>query len=464
MIKALCPHRHGGVSRWPALVIVALCLVAAARVDAQFGGGMRGLQDLNEPEYNARDIQTLQKVLQLDDGQRMLVEAFLEEYQAAFRSENEKYRLRQEEVRDSIREGGMEGRDWRDMIEPIRKATEEFRQTRDGLGQQFLADTQAILMPEQAEQWPQFELVMRRQKSIPRGMLSGESVDLFAVVEASILDEAQRLRIEPILNDYAAQLDSALQQREADMPRAEEEVVEAFRSGDLDSAAEAVDRQLRLRMRIRDINEQFARMIEAELTGPTTFREEYLKAAYPSVYGDDYYTQLFDAALALPDLDDTQRANVESLRQTFDQRMAAMNQDLARTVRENEPKRLEQMVEMVRSRMNGRGGDREGGWNMEDPIREGFNERREVSDQFRSQLEAILTQQQVESLPPPPRRPQRGEFGQFQGGRFQQADRINDDNDNDDDDDDDEDRGRPTTPPVDDRGFPPGLGGGGRGG
>lgn len=444
---------------WTSSAVFACATAVAAippgQAHAQLGGGgLRGMQDLNEPEYTVRDILTLQGVLKLDEGQRMLAEAFLEEYQTAFRAEHESFRMRQEEIRESIRSGGMEGRDWRDMIEPIRAAAETFGETRRQLGSQFLSDTQAILSAEQVEQWPEVERVLRRQKMIPRGMLSGESVDLYAVVERSTLDEAQRLRVDPILVDYGVQLDQALQQREADMPRAEEAVVEAFRSGDLDAASSAVDRQLKLRMRIRDLNDQFSRMIEAEIADPTRFKEEYLKAAYPSVYGDDYYNTLFDAALAMPDIDDSQRASVEALRQTFVQRMAGINQTLARTVRENEPKRLEQMVEMVRSRMNGRGGG-DGDWNREDPIREGFNERREVGDQFREQLESLLTPAQVAALPPPQRRPQRGgQFGGFEGGRFQQG------NNNDDDDDEDDDR-RQGPPPVDDRGFPPGLGGGG---
>ena len=457
---------------WTSSVVFACMtagsLVGAGGAQAQLGGGgLRGMQDLNEPEYNVKDIITLQGVLKLDDGQRMLADAFLQEYQTAFRVENEKYRMRQEEVRESIRSGGMEGRDWRDMIEPIRKAAEEFGQIRAGLGKQFLADTQAILTPEQTEKWPEVERVLRRQKMMPRGMLSGESVDLFAVVDTAVVEETERLRLHEFLADYSVQLDAALQQREADMPRAEEAVVDGFRSGDLDAASDAVDRQLRLRMRIRDLNDQYARMIEAELTDPTRFKEAYLKAAFPSVYGDDYYNQLFEAALNLPDLNEEQRASVATLRQSFEQRMSGINQGLARTVRENEPKRLEQMVELVRSRMNGGGGrgpggGGEGGWNPEDPIREGFNERREVGDQFRAQLEAMLTPEQAATLPPPPRRPQRGgQFGGFEGGRFQQGARFGDNGEGDDDDGDGEQPRRPGAPPVDDRGFPPGLGGGG---
>ncbi len=427
-----------------------------------FGGGaFRSLQDINEPEYNARDIVVVTDVLTLDEGQRTLVQAFLDEYQGQFREESDNYREKIDEIRESIRDGGMEGRDWREMIEPIREATEEFRGVRSQLGEQFVSDLQAGLTLEQTEQWPEVERVKRRQKLAPRGVLSGESVDLVMVADGAVTEPTERARLDTILNDYAMQLDQALQQREADMLIVEEEAVEAFRGGDLDAAMSAIEHQLRLRIRVRDINEQFARQIEAELGGDhPAFKQAYLEAAYPSVYGEDYYEELFAAALNLPDLDETQRENVTTLQQSFEQRMITIDQDLARTVRENEPKRMEQMVEMMRARMEG--GDRNGMAMAEDPIREGFNNRREIGEQFKSQLEGLLRPEQAEELPSPPRRPQRGQgWGGPGGGRW---DNDGDDGDNDANDDgsDDEDGDgqvrAPAPPPVDDRGFPPGLG------
>ncbi len=384
-------------------------LCVAMPATAQFGQGQGGFQafgDASTPEFSRRDLPTMVRILKLDDTQQALAQAFLDGYESSFRAQSEKFRDQMNRLREEMEQSVSRNEDWRARIEPFRALMAEARQQREQLGAEFISNVKSVLHEDQAQHWPVFERAMRRQQAIPRGLISGERVDLFRIIEGLRLDEAQRSPIDPVLSEYDVQLDQALQAREADMSRAETEMRDAMQAMDFDKGLKAIERQRKLRVRIRDINEMFATQIEPLTPDPQAFRKAYREAAYPTVYGETYGQQVFKAALAMEYADPSAKAAVESLAQQFETMLAAKNEQLQRIVREHEPKAIERQIEMIRARMEGGNVDQRS--MRDDPIRTAMNERSDFERDMMTQLRALLTEEQVAALPRPSRRPDAG--------------------------------------------------------
>lgn len=382
---------------------------------AQFGqGGFQAFGEPTTPEYSRRDLPTMVRILKLDDTQQALVQAFLDSYETSFRAQSEQFRDQMNRLREEMEQSVSRNENWQARIEPFRALMSEARQARERLGTELIDNVKSVLHEDQAEHWPVFERAMRRQQVIPRGLISGERVDLFRIIEGLRLDESQRAPIDPVLAEYDLQLDQALQAREADMSRAESEMREAMQAMDFDKGLKAIERQRKLRVRIRDVNEMFAARIEPLTPDPEAFRKAYREVAYPTVYGETYGQQVFKAALAMEYSDPSIRASVESLAQQFETMLRAKNEQLERIVREHEPKAIERTIEMVRARMEGGNGDQRS--MREDPIRTAMNERSDFERDMITQLRALLTEEQVAALPRPSRRPDGGGRGGLPGG------------------------------------------------
>lgn len=390
--------------------IAAASFLAPVSVEAQgFRGGM---MEAMRPAYSSDDLRILADVFELNDDQRAIAQLLIDDYSESYRSGAAVVREEMERMFQELREGGNR-ENWREMIEQAQAPLEAWRKKADGLNNQFLNDFKATLTESQVEQWPAFERRMRREKGIPQGVLSGERVDLFKVVDSMELEEYEQ-ELDPILDAYAAQLDEALRAREVDMVRAEQDIRDAMQNMDFDKGLAAIDRQAKLRTRVRDTNEMFAMQIRGVLPQDlgTEFYNSVLEAGYPQVYNDTYGQRLFEAALALPDIDTALRGSIEAFQTAHEQRLASFNDRLVKAIRENEPKQFQRQIRMMQARMNG---ERPEG--VEDPVRDLMRERSEMEQIAADQLRSLLTDAQWEKLP---RRSERMRDGGNQrgGGMF----------------------------------------------
>lgn len=395
-----------------AATVATVGFFAPTAVEAQgFRGGM---MEAMRPTYSSDDLRILSDVFELSDDQRIIIQVLIDDYSESFRAGAAVVREEMETIFQQLRDGGNR-ENWREMIEKAQAPLEAWRKKADNLNNQFLADFKATLTEPQVERWPTFERRMRREKGMPQGALSGERVDLFKVVDSMDLKE-YRDQIDPVLETYAVQLDEALRQRESDMQRAEQDIRQAMQNMDFDKGLAAIDRQSKLRMRIRDTNEMFAQQIRGVL--PQALGDEFyhnvLEAGYPQVYNDTWGQRLFEAALNLPDIDETLRGSIDAFRTAHEQRLAAINDRLTKAIRENEPKQLQRQIRMMQARMNN-----ERPQPVEDPVRDLMRERSDMEQLAATQLRSLLTDAQWEKLP---RREERmrdggGPGGQFRGGQ-----------------------------------------------
>ncbi len=443
-------------------------------------GAMRGLAYLLEPDFNRRDIVQFNDDLSLDGMQQMIVQTLFAEYDEAFQAARADLdeivrRLRPErsgddgerqQAREQMRERWQSLRQQMELardpslseeareqiMEIVRRRAEEMRQqarqtfmpqidpeeleqlTADAadkykifraekvrLRDQFIGDLQLVLRDDQRSPWPSLERKLIRQKTIQRGRLSGERVDLFDLVRALGLDSADSNAVAPILQEYDVTLDSALRDRNAYLEESRVQSFSAMMQRDSKRALSLYDGEMVRRVAVRDVNELYASSVAEELPEDVgdTFVRSYRERAYGRVYRKTTVQRAFEAVAKFDDLDVEIAGAVAGLQEVYEVELAVRNEQLMNLIKSEEPKQRRRFLERMASGNFGRDQTRR----RQDRTREQFQARREFDERYREQLAAMLTPTQVERLPKiqEQRRGDRGErwrgFGEGRGGR-----------------------------------------------
>jgi hypothetical protein len=261
------------------------------------GGGMgRGMQDVREAleaDFQRRDIPIFVRQLKLTEDQGVVLETLFVEYESTFQPEAEgimtsmaemgrnlmrafasperQQQMRetmekiQQEVRDAEAANGPMDEEARRAFfrERMQKAAEQFATEAQNSGldaemkaamgemlskleswqgrkaqlrDSFAAGLKAVLDDDQVAQWPAFERFLTREKTLPRGRISGENVNLFLVVDELRLPPEEFAKIEPMFDEYEARLDTALRARNTYIEESLPRLFKAIQEGDVDAA------------------------------------------------------------------------------------------------------------------------------------------------------------------------------------------------------------------------------------
>ncbi|MCC6426324.1 MAG: putative nuclear RNA export factor SDE5 [Phycisphaerales bacterium] len=364
------------------------------------GGGMRGMMgDMFSSPVTTREIDLFTQVAGLTTDQKDTAKTLLEGYQEQFRAKSAKVQKEMEKVREKFQDT----RDpsvWQDM----RGSMQTFRAERKTMEEQFFSDFKAILTKEQVERWPLIERAHRRSRTMSRGMISGERVDLVEIMESSKFPAEVQATVLPALSEYEESLDRELITRN----QAYDEVAEAFSQGSpQDGFAKAQDLMVKGRdasMRVRELNRKYARQISDSLPEEykTPFDDSVKRASYPDVYRSTDADRMIAAAEKFTDLDQAQKDSLTALRENRARTLAGINEKLAAAITEREekfdPRQMGQRFGGGRGGNAGRGGGGQGN-NADDPIGALRRERRELDNAAEESLKKILTKEQVGRLP-----------------------------------------------------------------
>ena len=191
----------------------------------------------------------------------------------------------------------------------------------------------------QAESWTRLERALRREKALPNGELSGESLNLVMIareVEAPpIIADAAR----PALEEYEIKLDEALAARETELEGAISSLLSAMGPNDTGKLLAINERAMQKRVAVRAVQDASLVAIREALGseyGPS-FEKRALRRAFPQVYGPNPINPLFEAATALPDLTDEQKGKLTALRATFQSEHGVIQARYAAAIRTSEP-------------------------------------------------------------------------------------------------------------------------------
>jgi hypothetical protein len=272
----------------------------------------------------------------------------------------------------------------------------------------FTTGMKAVLDDDQLAQWPAFERFLTREKTLPRGRISGENLNLFFVVDELRMPPEEFAKLEPIFDDYETRLDNALRARNAYVEESMPKIMKAMQSQDSADAGRIFKRQADLRAAVRDVNEEFRKaMVNAlgESAWAKTLDKAVLAGGWDRFYRPTNTDRMFEEAVKIEGLDPAVLQSVTDLYAGYRGELAPLNDRLKDLARTEEPDQIvrdgERFVSMISqgiggmARAFGGGGAEE----REDPMRKVFDDRTELGTRYEERLKALLTPEQFEKLP-----------------------------------------------------------------
>jgi len=405
-----------------------------------------------------RDVPLIKDQLKLDDGQTTVVETFVTDYEAAFTDASDKASTAQQDLmrsmfqsfmggnmreryqsfgenmqkdieqieKDSGTEMSPEARSqyFRDQMEKMslqiaaeretsgeaaqtRKIVgdmtllaEKWRKERGVLDRQVMEDIKSSLKADQAAKWESFERFMRREKLLGRGRLSGENVNLFAVLDEAGLSKEQIAATVGILDEYELRLDAALKKRSDFLAQNEGKVMTAIQNSDAKSLEDLASKGVDLRNAVRNVNEQYRTTIANALPPEEAkrFTQAALASGFARVYRPTRAERAFEKALTLEGLSPETLTAISEMQMTMMVELVGMNEKIAQTIRKAEPVQLKEEAVRSAGLLNG-GASRMFGRNDPDVADEMLSKRGDMTDKYVERLKALLTAEQIALLP-----------------------------------------------------------------
>lgn len=362
-----------------------------------FGGGGGGVSRASLDRYA--------KLLDLTPTQKETVNALHEAYMQDSAAASREMRDQMQSLQDSIKDGDMSV--IHDKMPAIMKAQGE---KSAALKKGFLADLKSVLTPAQQSAWPSLERLRRREQWLRFGMVSGSSVDLTTLVDGLDIVEADRAKLAPALEEYQTDMDRLLQERER---QAQEDQAKAAPAGermfDMESIQAAMKRDREQAMKVRELNQRFARVLAALLPDDkrAALEEQFKARSFRQVYGDSSAARRLTAADKLDDLTSDQRDRLARIRDSYKQSSRPLNDRwaAAQEKAENEGKAGGFPFMMF----GGEGG-------QDDELGAARSARRDLDKKTADQINEVLTPDQQARLPKQQGRGQFGRFADFGGG------------------------------------------------
>lgn len=371
----------------PALV-AALVLTASA--PAQFGEAA-GFGEMMSPYFLRRDLTIFVDELELDEGQTAILESLYSDYEDEHEAGKVRMLERLSNMRDEL-ENLERDRIMQLVFKPFEDRSEEW----EGMRTQFLANVEAILNGRQLEMYTQFRRQLRREKEIPKGRFSGESVNLFHAVAQLDLAPSVLEYLQPTLDQYDLRLDAALEVRERLLRDSRLAMMTSIKDDDHASALTIYDRQIDARIAVRRINDEFTMVLyealpaEADAEFLATVRER----AYPRIYRATAVQRILAAAKQLEGLSSETLQAIENLEASYLAEVAGINDTIRRLLQEYEPEEARFRASSFAARSEGKRPSK-----PSDPTRDEYRRRDEVGRRYVEMLRDLLTPEQFESLP-----------------------------------------------------------------
>ncbi len=295
-------------------------------------------------------------------------------------------------------------------------ATKSFRRAKSQLRDEFVMEAQSTLTKPQVDRWPALDRALLRERSLPKGRLSGERTNLFKVMKGLDLPMTDG-KVAAQLDSYDLELDAALRQRNDAIAEADEKLDKAMQEKAFDRALTILDRASAARVAVRSVNERNAQAVKELLPAgsATAFQTAVLKNAYPQIYRQTFADKTFAAAAKMEGLDAGTRARIAELEQAYRVERTEMDATIRRTIDKSQPDEPRRPVEQMKAMMSGPRPAEPAEPGMihigddKDPVREAMGKRRELDERYAKSVASLLTPEQQESLPKAPVRRKVGE-------------------------------------------------------
>ena len=373
------------------LAAFAICVgLSAPPAQAQLGL-QAGFVEAFQPDFMNRDITLFVDFLALEEWQVPTVESLMQDYSDDFKLGCDGLRDEMKGMKDQIINAGDQG-----AMAVIMKPINKWIQEKVRLKQRFTENLRSVLSDEQQERWPKLERAMRREKELPRGLLSGESVDLRQVSRECEVPPDVMIANKEVLDEYEIGLDAALAARATQLLASQDIIKEALVAQDYARGLKELELIVATRVALRDLQD-FSREVIAKGYGDTwgpIFRAKALAAAFPAVYRPSPMIPYFAAALELSGLSPEQIAQLNALQAEYVQFYEDWRTRLAALYRTEEPKK---QTEETRRKAS------QGSANIQKPLLDPYRPMRDECDAMdektRQKIAEIVGPELSEQLP-----------------------------------------------------------------
>lgn len=364
------------------------------------GGGPGGFGGrAMEPSVTSKEMDQYAQMLGLNKSQKEAVDLLFDAYQQDFNTAAKDMRDRMEKLREEARDSG-DAAGWQAFGDEMTK----FRNKRQEMETAFFSDIKATLSPQQQEKWPAVERLRRRERTLNRGLMSGERVDVVKLVDDLKLTPEQMKAVTPVLEQYQVELDRELIPRNQLFDQGQNRFREMFQGGDMTEIQKNWDQARAASIKVRDVNSKFARQVEQLL--PEDKQPEFAQAvrreSFPQIYRPSNATRLLDAAAAMTDLDASQKQAITTLKESFTREYSALSKQMEQAYSTREAAITPADVMGRFGGGGGGGGPRGGGgFGMVDSqeLTDLRDKRRDLESQTADKVRSLLTEEQAAKLP-----------------------------------------------------------------
>lgn len=251
-------------------------------------------------------VEQMGEAVGLDDVQLEIALELFKEVAAKRQALGDALREATEDARE-LREDG----DFTKMLARIKEITAKHQEAVNQLEQTYLQDLQAMLLPEQLEAWPKAERIYRRGQHLGSLMRSQARVDVDELVRTEFATAYQRDDVADVLERWAVQVDSLLVER----ARKAEDIGggPGFQGGILIMDGEDPYKPLRdIDGRIAAAGEQAVRTLSGVLE-EDRIEDAWLRKAFARVYRQTDGERRLEAAMEIEDLTTDQREQLEAV-------------------------------------------------------------------------------------------------------------------------------------------------------
>ena len=372
-------------------IAVGCALTGTPTAEAQFGG-RSGMASMFTPDFLPRDLPIFVDALSLEEWQRPVLEVLLQDYDANFTTAADGVRSKMASFKD-IAAGANAERVIELISEPLVAWTAEKKKLRED----FLAGVRGTLGDTQVENWPRLERALLREKSLPLGELSGESVDLTIVVRETQPSPLALDAARGAIDQYEIALHAALSTRDAALDNAIAPLLKAMSNSDANSGVAMQESLMQKRVLVRDAQDAGIAAIRDALGAEygAEFERRAMQKAFPQVFRPDPVTPVFEAVMALPDLTDDQKKQVAELKIQFDEELRTVRGELVAAFKSTEPNEPRRRTELARQKAEGatvRIGDAQ-------PVEQAKKAREDLFEKYRALLVGLLSPEQRDALP-----------------------------------------------------------------
>jgi hypothetical protein len=374
------------------LAFAAASLCAVRPADAQSGRRML-FAEAFRPDIMQRDLSLMAQQLQLEEWQRPVVEALINDYSTAFNTGVDAMKDRMRAASENAVRSGTTGGD--QMLQKVLEPLGSWRTEKDQMLAKFTADVKSQLGAQQLERWPAFERALRRERLLPEGDLSGERVDLFAVMSRMQPTPAEQEATSAAFAQYEVALDQALMARSQRSKEVLPRLEAAMSAMDYEKMGDLQDQVMQASVAVRDANDAAIDSIASAMgaRGPE-FRRAALDDGYADVYRIHPVMVLMQQVRKLESLSPEQVAQVDALMQEFAAACDEANAKLAAVVKAEEPKGAKRRAKAMMDRKAGTPASAPGA-KPDDEIAKARAEKEAMGQPYRERLMAILRPEQL---------------------------------------------------------------------